>query len=227
MPNNSAQIGPPGAKLLAEPAVAQLAEQLLHQEVSMVTPAKRLLRCASSRWNLAQGELARRNPLLQQSALLAGKLWGAPHWRSARWAMLAIALTHIIGINTWAWHANTQLAQKRAAIVDTLRTTFPQTTAVVDAPLQMQRAVSSLSQASGAASAQDLETMLSALGAAPSMGRTSSAPSGIEFVPGELRIKGLNLPPDLAGDLERELQATGLNSRVDSDTLVVQIKGAP
>ena len=224
MPHNNGQIGPPGAKLLAEPAVAKLAEKLLHQEASMVTPGKRLLRCASSPWNLAQGELARRNPLLQQVALLAGKLWSAPHWQPARWAVLAIALIHLIGINTWAWHANTQLAQKRAAIRDTLLATFPQTSAVIDAPLQMQRGVSSLGQSSGALTAQDMEMMLSAIGAAPSMARLGTVPAAIEFTTGQLRVKGLNLPPDLASDLERELQASGFESRIDGDSLVLKVR---
>lgn len=226
IPKSNTQVGPPGAKLLAEPAVAKLAETLLHQEANMVTPAKRLLRCASSRWNLAQGELARRNPFLQQAALLAEKLWSAPHWQPARWAVLAIALVHLIGINTWAWHANSQLAQKRTAIRDTLLATFPQTTAVVDAGLQMQRGVSGLGQSSGASTAQDMEMMLSALGAAPSMARVNTVPTAIEFTPGELRFKGLILPPDLGGDLERELQATGFESRMDGDTLVVKVRSA-
>jgi general secretion pathway protein L len=193
----------------------------------MVTPAKRLLRCATSRWNLAQGELARRNPLLQQVALWVGKFCSAPHWQPARWAVLAIALIHLLGMNGWAWHAKAQLAQKRSAIKDTLLVTFPQTSAVVDAPLQMQRAVSSLGLSSGAASAQDLEVMLSALGATPSMARISSVPTAIEFTPGQLRLTGLNLPPDLAGDLARELQTSGLDSRTEGDTLVLKVKDAP
>ena len=149
-----------------------------------------------------------------------------PHWQPARWAVLAIALVHLIGINTWAWHANSQLTQKRTASRDTLLATFPQTTAVVDAGLQMQRGVSSLGQSSGASTAQDMEMMLSALGAAPSMTRLNTVPTAIEFTPGELRFKGLILPPDLGGDLERELQATGFESRMDGDTLVVKVRSA-
>jgi general secretion pathway protein L len=224
---NAETIGPADAKLLAEPAVAKLAEQLLRRETTMVTPAKRLLGSAASRWNLAQGELARRNPLFQRWAMSAANLWTAPHWRPARWAMLAIVATQIVGINTWAWHAQTQLDKKRAAIRDTLLTTFPQTTAVVDARLQMERAVAGLRQSTGAASAQDMETMLSAFGSAGTLGRTTVAPTEIDFTLGELRLKGLGLEAEAATTLDRALQASQFSSRLDGDTLVLQSRSAP
>lgn len=220
-------IGPADAKLLAEPAVAKLAEQLLHRETTMVTPAKRLLGSAASRWNLAQGELARRNPLFQRWAMAASTLWTAPHWRPARWAMLAIVLTQIVGINTWAWHAQAQLEKKRAAIRETLLTTFPQTAAVVDARLQMERAVAGLRQSTGGASAQDMETMLSAFGSAGTFGRAPVAPTEIEFSMGELRLKGVGLEPEMASALDRELQASQFASRLDGDTLVLQPRSTP
>ena len=224
---NNQNIGPADAKLLAEPAVAKLAEQLLRRETVMVTPAKRLLGSAASQWNLAQGELARRNPLLQRWAMSAAALWTAPHWRPARWAMLAMVATQIVGLNTWAWHAQTQLEKKRAAIRNTLLSTFPQTTAVVDARLQMERAVAGLRQSTGGASAQDMETMLSAFGAAGTLSGSTVAPTEIEFTLGELRLKVLGLKPEMAATLDRELQTNQFTGRLDGDTLVLKPRSTP
>ena len=227
VPGNGGIVGPSDAKLLAEPAVAKLAEELLRREPTMVTPPKRLLGAAASHWNLAQGELARRNPLLQRWALAAGNLWSAPNWRPARFALLAIVVVQIVGINTWAWHAQTQLEHKRAAIRDALTTTFPQTTTVIDAPLQMERAVSSLRQSTGGASPQDMETLLSAFGAAGALGGNTAAPTALDFSPGELRLKGLGLQPDTATALDRELQTSQFSGRLDADTLVLRPRTSP
>ena len=107
----------------------------------------------------------------------------------------------------------------RAAIESTLTQTFPGVKVVVDAPLQMQREVAALRQASGAVSSGDLEAMLAALGASaqPSM-RISS----IDFSAGELRVKGLAVSPQEAGSLPADLKAKGYAVVVDSDSYVIK-----
>lgn len=215
------------ATLRAEPAVAQRAEQLLHRQANIVPLAQRLLDATQTDWNLAQFDLARQNPWLARVAAAAASFWNTPAWRPARWALVALAVVQVLGLNAFAWRAQTQLEQQRGAIRDTLLATFPQVTVVVDAPLQMAREVAALRQASGMASPRDLETLLGALGTVgqPTLG--TLAPTTVEFVAGELRLSGLHTNPAQAEALDEALQAQGIGSHLDGATLVLQARSTP
>lgn len=215
------------AALRAEPAVAQRAEQLLHREADIVPIAQRLLDATHTDWNLAQFDLARQNPWLARVAAGAASFWNTPAWRPARWAVVALAVVQVLGLNAFAWRAQTQLEQQRSAIRNTLLTTFPQVTVVVDAPLQMAREVAALRQASGMASPRDLETLLGALGASGAPTFTKLAPTAIDFAAGELRLSGLNANPTQVEALDEALQPQGISSHLDGATLVLQTRSAP
>lgn len=210
------------ATLHAEPAVAERAEQLLHREADIVPTAQRLLDATQTDWNLAQFDLARQNPWLARVASAAASFWNTPAWRPARWAAVALAVVQVLGLNAFAWRAQTQLEQQRSAIRNTLLTTFPQVTVVVDAPLQMAREVAGLHQASGMASPRDLETLLDALGASGAPTFTNLAPTAIDFAAGELRLTGLQANPAQAEALDEALQPHGIHSHLDGATLVLQ-----
>jgi general secretion pathway protein L len=83
-----------------------------------------------------------------------------------RYGLLALLAVQVIGLNAWAWHLRSELNSQRQAMVSLLQTTFPQVSAVLDAPLQMQREVDSLRAAAGRSSAIDFEPMLLAAAAA-------------------------------------------------------------
>jgi general secretion pathway protein L len=70
-----------------------------------------------------------------------------------------------------------------------LVTTFPEVRVVVDAPLQMARALADLQRQSGTAASADLETLLVQYQAATP---NTPAPAAIEFIAGELQIKALD-----------------------------------
>lgn len=215
------------AELLAEPAVAQLAEQLLHRDARVVTEAQRLHNAVQTDWDLAQFDMAARNPWLARLALAAETLRNAPQWRPARWAVLVLAVVQLVGVNAFAWKANTQLEQQRKSIRGIFGSTFPEVTVVVDPPLQMQRAVASLQQASGSASDSDLETLLGKwgeLGAAASVG---SAPTALDFSGGELRLLGAGLTAEQVAALDVSLRAQGLSGRVEGEALVLRARKAP
>jgi general secretion pathway protein L len=95
---------------------------------------------------------------------------------------------------------------------------------VVDAPLQMEREVAALRQATGAASERDLETMLAAAGSALPAGRT---PVGIEFAAGEAKLKGLQLSAQEGTSLSLQLKNIGYGVRVEGDTVVVKPDTVP
>lgn len=218
---------PAGAEVRAEPAVAQWAEQLLHRSVQVVPQAQRLLEAAHSDWDLAQLELARRNPWLARLAVAGATVWSAPHWRPARWAAAGLVLVQVLGLNAFAWHARGQLDQQRSAIRSTLTATFPQTTVVVDAPLQMQRAVAALQQSSGHASARDLETLLHIYGAFSPPARENTALTAMDFVAGELRLSGTGYAPAQAAALDTAAQAHGVGARLEGNALVLQARATP
>jgi len=215
------------AELLAEPAVAQLAEQLFHREARVVTPTERLLAAARTDWNLAQFDMARRNPWLTRLTQTASQIWNAPQWRAARWAAATIALVQVLGLNVFAWNAQSLLAQQRTAITSTLSNTFPNITVVVDAPLQMERAVAELRQSNGSSSPRDLETLLGVYGAFRPSTPANSAPAAIDFVAGELRLTGTGFNPEQAAALAAAAQPRGFTSRAEGDTLVLQARSTP
>ena len=75
----------------------------------------------------------------------------------------------------------------------------------------------------GAASGRDLESILGALSTAAPANKSISA---IEFVAGELRVKGLDLNATETASASRTLQAAGYAARLDGDTLLVRQEAA-
>ena len=212
-------------ELLAEPAVAELAEQMLDRRVTIHQPAKRLLAACRSTWDLAQLDLTRTGRA--RAVQRAGALWRdflhAPQWRPARWGVAVLLLANLAGLNLWAWRTQSELQTRRAQVNNALTQTFPHVRAIVDAPVQMGREVASLRQSSGATSRRDLEPMLSALGQVVG---TQSTPSAIEYSAGELRVKGLPLPASAVADTNQRLRPLGYRAHTDADALVMRQENA-
>lgn len=213
--------GADAATVLAEPAVAAIAEQYFSGRVSLQTAAQRAIAAAQSPWDLAQFDLLRTRGTRtrKQLAQMTGDLLQSPRWRPARWALVAIVLANLAGLQVWAWKEQAALAAKRTALREILTITFPDVRVVVDPPLQMARSLADLQRQSGAAASGDLESML---GRFQALAPEISTPSAIEFIAGELRLK---LPdpaaPTMASAITR-LQANGYTVSLDADTLVLK-----
>lgn len=216
----------PKLELLAEPAVAELAEHMLGRRVTIHQPAKRLLAASRSAWDLAQLDLARTGSA--RAAKRVGAFWRdflhAPLWRPARWGLLLLLLANLAGLNLLAWRTQTELATRRAQVNTALTSTFPHVQAVVDAPVQMSREIAALRQSTGAASARDMEPMLSAFGLVAPPG---ALPSAIEYTAGELRARGLNMPASHLADSNQRLRPLGYQLRTEADTLILRQETAP
>jgi general secretion pathway protein L len=217
---------PEGAEVVAEPAVAALAEQYFKRPVTLQTGPERWLLAAQSSWDMAQFDLlyTRRARTRKRLSALLKSLLQAPRWRAARWAALALVAVNLAGLQAWAWQENAALAAKRAAIRNTLTATFPEVRVVVDAPLQMARALADLQRRSGTASSADLETMLAQFQASVPDAR---APSAIEFTAGELRLKGLDAASPGLRDATSQLQARGYSARLEGDSLLIKLERQP
>ena len=199
---------PQDAALRAEPAIAALAEQLFGRSVQLQSRAERALAACQSDWDLAQLDLVnnQRSRSLKRLGGAARTLLQAPRWRAARWSLLALIAVNLLGLNVRAGAERAALQAQRKAIDTVLTGTFPATQVVVDAPVQMQRAVAALQQNTGALGMRDFETLLGAWAhAAPA----APAPSGIDFANGELQLHGLALAGPALAEATQALKAQG------------------
>ena len=217
-----------GSEMLvfAEPVHAAQAEHLLQRKVGLLTRTQRWLDAARSPWDLAQFELlsSSRTRTVKRLSGWGRDLWQSAAWKPARWGVLLLLLANLVGLNVWAWKEQSALGRQRAAVVGTLTQTFPQVKVVVDAPVQMERQVAALRQATGVSSGRDLEAMLAVLAAALPPDRSADS---IEFVAGEARFKGLKLQGTDTSPLIAQLKALGYTARAESDVLSLRPVGSP
>ena len=217
-----------GADMLvfAEPIHAAQAEHLLQRKVGLLTRTQRWLDASRSPWDLAQLELlsSGRTRTVKRLSGVGRDLWQSSAWKPARWGVLLLLLANLVGLNVWAWKEQSALTRQRTAIVSTLTQTFPQVKVVVDAPVQMERQVAALRQATGVSSGRDLEAMLAALATALPPDRSAD---GIEFAAGEARFKGLKLQGADSASLIAQLKALRYTARVEADVLLLRAVGSP
>ncbi len=210
---------PATTRWFADPSITALAEQVCNQRFELMSPSAWLLRCAQSDWNLAQFDLslsssARRGHQLRQTL----RQWrSAPAWRPARWGLVALVAAQLLGLNAAAWQERNTLDTKRQAVRQTLQQTFPNVTLVMDAPLQMQRELAQLQQASGNLSTSDLETMLASLAqVAPA---ETVKPTSILYSAGEGRFEQWTATEDQVRSLQQALTANGWQTTYDGSML--------
>lgn len=216
---------PEDAQRLAEPAVAEVAEQLLNAKVALQQAPQRWLQAARTRWDLAQFDLASSSRARTLKKLATGwgeVLHGAP-WRPARWAAAVLVAANLLGLNAWAWKERAALDAKREAVRQTLTETFPQIKVIVDAPVQMEREVATLRQQTGVASPRDLDALLGALAAALP---ADVAPTALEYAAGDLRAMGLALEPDELRSVATRLKTVGYTLTSQGPALVVSPEDA-
>lgn len=208
----------------ADPAVAALAEQVLGRPVALCTAPERALQAARSTWDLAQLDLARRGRarLQRQWGSAAQALLRAVQWRAARWGLAVLVALHIVGLNAWAWHERQALATKQAALHSTLTQTFPHVKVVVDAPVQMQRELQALRQATGQLSASDVEPLMAATAQALQTGAPQERASALQYQSGQLRVRGLNLDEEALSRIRSRLQGLHYEAQIEGDSLLVQ-----
>jgi general secretion pathway protein L len=209
--------------IVAEPAVAALAEHLTQRPVRLQPSAERWLAAAHGRWDLAQFDFntSGSSRAWKQLAAHATVLLQAPQWRAARWGCAALAAAQLLGLNAWAWKESSSLDAQRSTIRNTLTATFPGVKVVVDAPLQMGRELALLRQSAGATSPRDLEAMLNALATALPAPHSVTA---LEYVPGEAKLKGI--ASSTASAVADALRGSGYSARMEGNQLVLQTAAA-
>lgn len=212
---------PAQSEVLAEPVLAEKAEEVLQTKVELQQRPQRLVRAAQTSWDMAQFDLAStgRTRTLKRAAAVTQAFRHAPQWRAARWGVGMLLVANLAGLNALAWKEQAAWQSKRSDIQNTLTRTFPAVKVVVDAPVQMAREVAALRQATGAPSSRDLEAILGAMGAALPAGKSVT---GIEFSAGEARLKGLALNAAEAASLTAKLKTLGYAARTEGDSLLIK-----
>jgi general secretion pathway protein L len=212
-------------EVFAEPAVMALAEKHFGSRATLQTHGQRLLQAAQSPWNLAQLEFSasRGGRFFKVLASFWQQVWRAPQWRPARWSVLALLLVQVLALNALAWRQRALLDDKRAAVQAVLTQTFPEVRLVIDAPLQMQRAVDDLARAHGVGSGTDLGRVLSIISPLAPPGMRLSA---ITLTSKQLRLGATGLDPATVTNLTAALDARGLRAQLQDGQLVVETKEA-
>ena len=212
---------PQDRPLQAEPAVAAMAEQMFGRSVVLQSRGERALGACQSDWDLAQLDLA--SSQRSRSIKRLGSAWQAllhaPRWRALRWSLVALLAVNIVGLNVRAAVERADLEVQRKTMDAVLTTAFPTTQVVVDAPVQMQRAVDALQHATGALGTRDFETLLGAWArAAPD----APAPTSIDFVNGELQLHGVSLPAAALANATLSLKTQGVGLKATGSDIALK-----
>ena len=216
-----------GTRLQAEPGLARWAQAHTGTPVQLVDNASHWLDAARSLWNLAQFELQSdaRTRRVQDLRRLASSLARGPQWRPARWGLLALLLSQLVGLQAWAWVTRQQWQAEQDGWTQILQQSFPKVTVVIDAPVQMAREVARLRQGSGQLTPQDFESQLQALGRA--MPPLVPGPARLNFQDGQLQWPALSLEAAQQAGLEQALQQQGYRLVTDNGTSRLQAEARP
>lgn len=209
---------PEGARWSATPGAAAAAEQWLGTPMAVMTPTMRALQATRTTWNLRQFDLAARHRGTRalRDAL---RYFKAAHWRPVRIGLVSLIALHIVGLNLWAWHQHAEIEERKSAMINLLRNTFPQVRAVRDAPVQMQREADAVRAAAGKAGDADLEPMLAA--AALAWPADRPAIEGLRFEPGRLTLAATGWGNAEIEQFRARLRPTGWQVELSESRLIV------
>ena len=214
------------AQIDAEPALVAAASDQLEMPARLVPPHQHWMAALGSGWDLAQFEFqaharARHLKAVQRAA---SQLWQHPQWRMARWGLVALLGAQLLGVQAWTWKTRADWQAQQQSWTQILRESFPGTTVVVDAPLQMQQQVARLREGSGALNPADLESMLEALGQALPAG--VAAPRRWAYQPGQLRLSQWPLEATDQAQVQQHLNPKGYQLRAEGESWLMSA-GAP
>jgi general secretion pathway protein L len=214
-----------GLEVLAEPAVMALAETSFGNQVLLQTRAERLLQAAQSPWNLAQLELSASpgGRLRKRVAAAWQQFLHNPQWRPARWGLVALVVVQVVGLNALAWRQRSLLDAQRASLQNMLQQSFPDVKLVIDAPLQMQRAVDDLARSRGVGPDAEPSRVFAIIGPLVPKGLGLNS---IEWNGQQMQLQAKGLDEVTVQPLAAALDARGLRARLQDGQLSIAPKEA-
>lgn len=216
------------ADLQAEPAVVALVSQLLGRQARLMAPSQHWLSALANGWDLAQFDFQAnaQNRRVKQVQRAASHFLNHNTWRPVRWGLGLLLATQVVGLNAWAWKTRTDWQKQQQSWSQMLKDNFPQTSVVVDAPLQMANEVARLRQGSGQLAPQDLEAMLAAWGQA--LPPNLAAPSAWRYQTGQLHMQDFKASASEQNAITQALSQRGYQWRADGENGVMRPhEGAP
>lgn len=186
---------------------------------TVIAAADWLARAAVSPWNLRQFALAPQRALRRGMAGVREAL-ATPAWRRVA-ALLALLLAiQIVGMNLRAWQLNHERDALQARIDATAAAALPGAPAILDARLQLQRALAAARQRAGKPGDTDLDTLM---GLASSVLPPTVAPTALRYANGQLH---LTLPAGVAAQAATRCAPAGLRCSAAGDELTLTAGGA-
>lgn len=215
------------ASVQAEPGLARWLQAHTDAQLQLCHPAAHWRDAAASAWNLAQFDLQNdiHSRRLQGLRRLANALLHQPRWRAARWGLVALLASQLLGLQAWAWMTRQQWQAEQDQWTQILLQSFPKVSVVVDAPLQMAREVAVLQENAGQRAAADLESQLQALGQALPAGTES--PLSLNYQDGQLQWPELALDAAQQSALTQALHRQGYRLRTEAGISRMQTQEQP
>ncbi|AKJ31481.1 type II secretion system protein GspL [Caldimonas brevitalea] len=207
----------------AEPAAVEAAERWLGQSVTVLPRDNAALQATESAWNFRQFDLALRHRGVRAFRDTLRQL-SAPAWRPMRWGLIALLVLHVVGLNAWALHRRSEIAQRQREQVTVLQQAFPNVRAVLDAPAQMQREAELMRMQAGKPGDTDLEPMLQAAASAWPAGRPLE---GLRYEQGRLTLSSPGLSDEDIATFQASLQPAGWAVDRDGSRLTLRRAALP
>ncbi|WP_031407212.1 type II secretion system protein GspL [Thiomonas sp. FB-Cd] len=221
LPRDAAQpaLLPSPTRVLAEPALQETVTRWFGSGVDTValTPAQGLARAAESAWNLRQFDLAPQAAMQRGAAGLARQL-ATPAWRRAGLVAAALALVQIVGLNLYAMKLRHERSALQSQVQTVVSQALPGAPAILDARLQMQRALDTARLRAGKPASTSIEVLM---GAAAQVLPSDASIGKLEYTPGQLKLA---VAPTLASAAQARCAVLGLTCKADGGMLTI---GAP
>ncbi len=211
---------PSPARVLAEPALQETAIRWFGSAVERMplTPAQGLARAAESAWNLRQFDLAPQAAMQRGVAGLARQL-ATPAWRRAGLVAATLALVQLGGLNLYAMKLRHERSALQNQVQIVVSQALPGAPAILDARLQMQRALDAARLRAGKPASTSIEVLM---GAAAQVLPPDASIGNVEYAPGQLK---LGVAPPLALAAQARCAVLGLSCKADGGLLTIGATG--
>ncbi len=172
-------------RLLCDPALRALGARWWALPADDADDAALLARAASSAWNLRQFELAPR-AAAQRAALALQETLRTPAWRRVGVLVVLLLLVQLVGLEALALQLHAQRHRLEAELRSAASHALPGAPAILDAALQMHRALDEARARAGVPGSGSLETLL---GAAAQVLPPEPEIRAINYQPGQLQLE--------------------------------------
>ena len=173
-----------------------------------------LARAAQSGWNLRQFDLAPKHAISRGWSGVMAQL-ATPAWRRAGWLFGLLAVVQLVGMNAAAFKLSRLESALQTQIDATATEALPGVPAILDARLQVQRALNDARLRTGRPGDGDLDVLM---GRASAVLPPGVSPTALQFSSGQLQI---TLPGDAAAQAAVRCAPAGLRCAAQGGVLTV------